>query len=359
MGRSLLFHGAGTPMELVRFSEPSPRGAELLVRVTCCTLCRSDLHTHAGLRNQPNPTILGHEIVGRIEAFGPEASRSDARGLPVSVGSRVSWAVAVGCGRCFFCTEDLPQKVRAPLQVWSRAGDTGTALGRRTRRHGDTDAGDRLVRRARRRLRPSGRARELRHGDYRSHAKARGLGCRASRPGVRGRHAGGDGVRFMAQAAGASTVLASDPDPSCLERAAAFGATHTFSSRPDEQSARVGEATQGRGADVVLELAGVPASVTASLSLVRTGGILILAGTVSPVGDVGFDPESVVRRMLTIRGVHNYSPRDLESALTFLAGPGRGFPFESLVAAEYPLDQAEQAFAKARAHPGVRIAVVS
>jgi hypothetical protein len=73
---------------------------------------------------------------------------------------------------------------------------------------------------------------------------------------------------------------------------------------------------------------------------------------------VGFDPEHVVRRMLTIRGVHNYHPRDLEAALTFLAGPGLSFPFESLAAAEFPLEQAEQALAHAHSHPGVRIAVV-
>ncbi len=109
---------------------------------------------------------------------------------------------------------------------------------------------------------------------------------------------------------------------------------------------------------MVLELAGVPASVAAGLALVRTGGVLILAGTVAPVGKVAFDPEDVVRRVLTIHGVHNYHPRDLESALTFLAGPGHAFPFESLVAAEFPLEQAEQAFANARAHPGVRFAVV-
>jgi alcohol dehydrogenase len=85
---------------------------------------------------------------------------------------------------------------------------------------------------------------------------------------------------------------------------------------------------------------------------------VVLAGTVAPVGNVGFDPESVVRRMLTVRGVHNYHPRDLGTALKFLAGPGRGFPWQSLVVAEYPLEQAEQAFAEAHAKPGVRVAVV-
>jgi D-arabinose 1-dehydrogenase-like Zn-dependent alcohol dehydrogenase len=116
MERAFLFHGPGTPLEQVRFATPQPQGAELVVRVTCCTLCRSDLHTHAGRRREPTPTVLGHEIVGRIESFGPEAPRRDARGMAVRTGDRVSWAVVVGCGRCFFCADDLPQKCERPYK---------------------------------------------------------------------------------------------------------------------------------------------------------------------------------------------------------------------------------------------------
>ena len=84
---------------------------------------------------------------------------------------------------------------------------------------------------------------------------------------------------------------------------------------------------------------------------------MLLAGTVAPVGNIPLDPESVVRRMLTIRGVHNYHPSDLYAALRFLAGPGRDFPWQSLIGAEYPLAQVEQAFADGHGRPGVRVAV--
>jgi alcohol dehydrogenase len=152
--------------------------------------------------------------------------------------------------------------------------------------------------------------------------------------------------------------MVSDPVPACRERALRFGASHVFPAETGELVAGVREITLGRGADLVLELAGTAGSVQAGLALVRTGGTVVLAGTVAPVGTIGFDPENVVRRLLTIRGVHNYHPRDLATALGFLAGPGRDFPWESLVATEYPLEQAEQAFAAAHAQPGVRIAVV-
>src|SRR5690606_8852365 len=137
-----------------------------------------------------------------------------------------------------------------------------------------------------------------------------------------------------------------------------FGATHAFAPDTNELGDGVREITEGRGADLVLELAGAAQSVESALALARTGGTVVLAGTVAPVGNVGLDPENVVRRMLTIRGVHNYHPRDLSAALAFLAGAGRSFPWESLIAAEHPLGRVEEAFADAHAHPGVRVAVV-
>jgi alcohol dehydrogenase len=357
MAQAVVFHGPGRPLERVSFAVPEPQGAELLVRVSACTLCRSDLHTQAGRRTEPTPTVLGHEIVGRIEAFGSTAARVDAGGKAAQIGDRITWAVAVGCGRCFFCAEDLPQKcerpykyghervkperplggglaefvILVPLTAWFRVPD---------------DLPDRVAA-------PANCATATVAAVVRQAGPLAGRCVLVLGAGVLGVTA-----CAMARAAGASLVLAGDPVPACRERASAFGATHTFPAEPDELAAGVAEVTHGRGADAAFELAGTAESVQSALSLVRTGGTVVLAGTVAPVGKVEFDPENVVRRMLTIRGVHNYHPGDLAAALAFLAGPGRGYPFASLVAAEYPLAEAEQAFAHAQEHPGVRVAVV-
>jgi alcohol dehydrogenase len=357
MERALLFHGSGKPFELVRFPTPELQDTELVIRVTCCTLCRSDLHTHAGRRNEPLPTVLGHEIVGRIEAFGPGASRRDAHGTPVSVGDRVTWSVAAGCGQCYFCSDNLPQKCE-------RLYKYGHVRVTRERPWGGGLA-DIVV------LIPG--TDWFRVPDEISDRVAAPVNCATATVAALLRHAGpiagrrilvlGAGVLgvtacAMARAGGARAVLASDFDPASLERASAFGATHVLAARLEELAAGVADATDGRGADVVLELAGAPTSVAAGLELVRIGGVLILAGTVAPTGNVALNPEKVVRRLLTIRGVHNYHPHDLDAALRFLAGPGREFPFEKLVAATFPLDQAEDAFAHAHSRPGVRVAVV-
>ena len=356
MSCCVVFTGAGKPMERMRLGDLTPRGAELRVRVTCCTLCRSDLHTHSGRRIEPTPTVLGHEIVGRIEEFGPDAPRVDGNGEPLHMGDRVSWAVAVGCGDCFFCREDLPQKCERPFKYGHVRLDEQRPLGGGLSEHILLAPGTTCYR----------------VPDVLPDSVAASANCATATAAALLRYAGpmagrsvlvfGAGVLgltacAMARTSDASVVMASDPVASCRERARTFGATLALDARaalPEE----VRSLTQGRGADVVLELAGAAASAQAALTSARVGGTILLAGTVAPVGTIAFDPEAAVRRMLTIRGVHNYHPRDLGTALAFLAGPGRDFPWQSLIAAEYALDEAEAAFASAHQQPGVRVAVV-
>lgn len=357
MPRAVVFKGAGQPLELVPFVVPEPQGKELLVRVTCCTLCRSDLYTYSGRRTEPTPTVLGHEIVGQIAAFGPDAPHVDAEGNAVEVGSRVTWAVAVGCGSCFFCHDDLPQKCERPHKYGHHRVALDRPLG------GGLSEFVLLV--------PN--TFWLRVPDEVPDAVAAPANCATATVAALLRHAGpiagrsvlvlGAGVLgvtacAMAHAAGAKAVMVSDPAAASRERAVKFGATHTFPAETSDLATGVRDATHGRGADIVLELAGAAATVQTAFTLTRTGGTVVLAGTVAPVGTVPFDPENAVRRMLTIRGVHNYHPRDLVTALKFLAGAGRGFPWRGLVVEEYPLEQTEQAFTAAQGQPGLRVAVL-
>lgn len=389
MGCAVLFHGPGQPLEIVTTRVPKPCGAEVLVRITACTLCRSDLHTHAGRRTEPTPLILGHEIVGRIEAFGPDAPRQDARGVTASVGSRITWALTVGCGNCFYCTADLPQKcthlykyghhraassfptgggladyiLLVPGTTWFHLSDSlPDAIAAPANCATATAAA--ILRSAQSSLSPLPLEGEGRAGGYdrNSNAKAApstGLNGQLSDRSVLVLGAGILGVTAcaMARVAGATVVLACDPDPRSRQRALMFGATATCSADPSEVQACVAAATNGRGVDVALELAGAASSVQLGLEVVRIGGTLVLAGTVAPTPAVSLDPEAVVRRLLTIRGVHNYHSRDLGTAIDFLARHGSNLPFASLIGGEYALDDVEQAFASAHAQPGLRVLV--
>jgi alcohol dehydrogenase, propanol-preferring len=76
--------------------EPGPR--QVLVRVIACGVCRTDLHIRDAELHPPRlPLVLGHEVVGTVEAVGSEASRF-AAGVRVGI----PWLGST-CGVCEFC----------------------------------------------------------------------------------------------------------------------------------------------------------------------------------------------------------------------------------------------------------------
>jgi putative phosphonate catabolism associated alcohol dehydrogenase len=357
MERAVLFHGPGLPLEVKRFSVPELSGSEILARVACCTLCGSDLHTHAGRRLVDAPTVLGHEIVGRIEAFGPEAVRHDFRGADLAIGTRISWSVAASCGECFYCANGLQQKCTGLFKYGHWKFDATHPFS-----GGLAD----LVT-----LVPGSAI--FRVPDDLVDAVVASASC-ATATAAAVIRAGGDvaGQRVLifgagmlgltacavVQSAGAAEIIVSDPDPKRRNQARAFGASVICSADARELAVAVAGTTFGRGADVALELAGVADAVNAGLNLTRVGGTLILAGTVLPTPSVALDPEQVVRRMLTIRGVHNYAPSDLGAAIDFLAGPGKQYPFSELIQRTFNLDDVELAFQFAHNERGARVAIV-
>ena len=60
----------GKNLEIIEYPLPRVDRGCILVKVTCCTICGSDVHSWTGRRAAPTPMILGHEIVGRIVELG-------------------------------------------------------------------------------------------------------------------------------------------------------------------------------------------------------------------------------------------------------------------------------------------------
>jgi alcohol dehydrogenase, propanol-preferring len=87
----------GTPLRLVERAVPAPGPGELLVEVSACGVCRTDLHIVDGELRGPLPIVPGHEIVGRVAALGPGAegfAPGDRVGIP--------W-LGRTCGACTYC----------------------------------------------------------------------------------------------------------------------------------------------------------------------------------------------------------------------------------------------------------------
>ena len=84
--RAMVLHEPKRSLELRDVPKPKPGRGQLLVRVSTCAVCRTDLHVVDGeLPNPKLPLILGHQIVGRVEEIGEENSNfaiGDRVGIP-------------------------------------------------------------------------------------------------------------------------------------------------------------------------------------------------------------------------------------------------------------------------------------
>jgi len=354
-----VFTGPGNGFELRRLPKPSLGPDELLVQVTCCTVCGSDLHTYAGKRETPLPTILGHEVIGRIEAWSNAGGVHDHAGIPLSIGDRVTWSIAASCGSCFFCSRHLPQKCETLFKYGHAKIDTAHALSGGFAEHCHLLPGTAIFRLPENL--PDAVAAPINCATATVAAALRnGGGCKSETVLVMGAGMLGLTACAMAQAGGASEIIACDIDSQRLSAAKQFGATQTILMGPDRSTLEsvVLDTTDGKGADLALELSGSPKAVAAGLDLIRIGGRLMLVGSVFPTPAVPVVPEKIVRQHLTVRGIHNYAPDDLARSIAFMADHADHFPFASLVAQSFPLRDAEHAMAFALEHKPHRVAIV-
>lgn len=88
----------GQPLVRQTRPTPEPAGFDILIEITACGVCRTDLHVVDGdLPPHPGPIVPGHEIVGRVAALGDKVE-----GLQVGARVGVPWLGGT-CGHCPYC----------------------------------------------------------------------------------------------------------------------------------------------------------------------------------------------------------------------------------------------------------------
>lgn len=104
--RAMVLDKPGQPLQLRDVAKPKPGKGQLLVRVSSCAVCRTDLHVVDGeLPNPKLPLILGHQIVGRVEEVGESANfKSGISNQKFQLGDRVGipW-LGWTDGECAYC----------------------------------------------------------------------------------------------------------------------------------------------------------------------------------------------------------------------------------------------------------------
>jgi len=109
---------ADRPLRMEEVPDPSPGPGQILVEVRACGICRTDLHVIEGeLPMLRTPLVPGHQVVGRVAARGPGATR-------FLEGDRVGIAwLRRTCGRCLYCATDRENLCeRAEFTGWHADG---------------------------------------------------------------------------------------------------------------------------------------------------------------------------------------------------------------------------------------------
>lgn len=327
---------------------PDLRPGEVLVAVELTTICGSDLHTIAGDRPTPLPTVLGHEAVGRIVATGGPAH--GPAGEPLGVGDRVTWTIGTSCGACRRCRRGIPQKCLGVRKYGHEAVEAHWVLSGGLATHCHLVAGTGLVPVPD--ALPAAVAAPANCATATVTGAARRVGLTAE-DSVVVQGCGMLGLTAVAYArdVGVEHVVACDVDPGRRELALGFGAS--VACAPGD----LADAAHEHGADVVLELSGSTPAVQGALEVVDTGGRVALVGSVSPAPDARFEPSRFVRNLTTVVGCHNYRVDDLVEAVAFLGRTPLQDRLAGLVSDPYPLTAIDEAVAAARSGAAARVAV--
>jgi alcohol dehydrogenase, propanol-preferring len=121
--QGMVLQQPGGPLEWSQLPDRTPGPGEIRVRVGACGVCRTDLHVLDGELPHPTwPIIPGHEIVGRIDAIGP-----DVAGLHLDQRVGIPW-LGHTCGQCDYCRGGRENLCDRPLFTgFTRDGGFATA----------------------------------------------------------------------------------------------------------------------------------------------------------------------------------------------------------------------------------------
>ncbi|MCE3000529.1 MAG: zinc-binding dehydrogenase [Betaproteobacteria bacterium] len=359
-GRLAVYESPQAPFVIRELPLRAPHPAEVLVKIRMSTICRSDIHSYLGHRPNPCPGVLGHEIIGDIVELG-DCVTHDMRGSALMPGDRITWSEFFIPGTSFHTDVlDLPQKAPGVEKYGHMAVTTDP------HHHGGFGEYCYVLPRSWILKLPSEisdeeatpincgvatmicvtEQAEIRIGDS---VLIQGLGLL----GLYG--------AAIAKARGAKTVIGLDTVAARRELGRRFGVDHALdpgSMSEAELAQRVLELCPPEGADAVIEVCGDPGVIPVGLQCLRTGGRYVLGGVVNPDSSVRIDANLVLRKLITLRGVHNYHPRNLLEALDFVQANRLHFPFHELVDGKYRLDEVGKAMEDAAERRVLRAAII-
>ena len=348
-------------VEVKEFEVPEPEPGALLAKVRRANVCGSEVHIYHFRHPLIRECVLGHEFVAEVLALG-EGVTTDYAGNPVEVGDRVIAPYFLTCRRCSACLRGDFNLCQKAYTFWSKPPEDDPHF----------------------------------HGAFATHYYVHpeqyfykvpdsvpdntvaGANCGLSQV-LFGLHQtglstgdslliqGAGGLGLYAAAVGrdmGARVIAVEEIQERIDLARLFGAEEIVDMKEypeaEDRVRQVQSMTDGYGADVVLEVSGVPAAFAEALQFVRPGGRVIEIGNVSlgKEHEVSLAPGLITRKMIRVQGFVRYQPWYLHKALGFLERKHDNHPFDELTDEEYALKDVGRAIERAEAKKVARPAVV-
>ncbi|HEX4112293.1 MAG TPA: alcohol dehydrogenase [Stellaceae bacterium] len=294
---------------------PAPRGTEVLVRVTGCGVCHSDIHIQDGVIDMgggrkveyaklgfPLPHTLGHEIVGIVEALGPDATGA-------KIGDKRVVFPWIGCGQCDFCKrgEELLCANGRALGVRAPGGYADHVLVPHPRYLVDFTGV------------PEALAATYACSGLTAYSALKKLAHLGPEETIVIIGAGGVGLSavMIAPAAVKARIVVADIGDRKRDAALKAGASAVYDNADKDALKELRAATRfGAGAAGAIDFVGAPATAQFGVNALRRGGTLVevgLAGGETPFGILTF-----MQRMLTIAGSYVGSLEELKELMALV-----------------------------------------
>ena len=333
--KALRFHGPGD-LRLEELPAPEPKAGEIRVRPQAVGLCGTDTHILRGDLPAARPVVLGHEIAGVVDAVG-----NDVAG--VREGDQVTIEPHVYCRTCRYCRlgrEHLCLEKRA-FGVHLNGGlaeqlvvPAFTAFGL-----------------------PPGIGPEI--GCLAEPVACCIHGMDRLAPGsgapllIIGAGPAGLILTRLAQFAGATPIVVSEPNDERRAAALDFGADHALDPGDKGWGAALDELSDGQGFDSVIEAVGAPATLELAVERAARGGRILVFGAAPMDAVAKLRPYELFARELTLIGTV-INPYTHERAVRLLPRLG----LERLTVANFPLESFRAAFdAQATGAAGLKVEI--
>jgi L-iditol 2-dehydrogenase len=342
-------------------------------------ICGTDKHTYQGYvgqyggtgspRSVPFPIIQGHENVGTIVAIAEDRNCTDFEGAVLNIGDRVVVAPNVSCGACYYCRHDFP------YYCCENTVDYGNNISAKDPPHlfggwsqylyvvpGSVllkipdELPSEIAVLAELMAVTAGldRAKQISsfpNESFRFDDSVVVLGT------------GPLGMCFVIKARmlGAGIIIAVDLSDYRLDFARKLGADHAINAArtsPGERMTMIRDFCRGRGADVVIECAGVPGAVREALELLRVGGLLVEAGNFSDMGEIAISPHRhLCAKNVRILGVGGEEPAAYGPSMRQMTRYMRQYPLREFVTHRFGLRQVDAAMKKSMAEDSMKVII--